>query len=114
MDWGGQFCRAAAAQLATGSPTSRRKVATGTSFVKLQRPFAVMSILAPRRTLRSKTRQPIFRSAATAAANMPAAPPPTIANGTGSCFSFFGLSMSLQIAVLGAGNGHNYTKEGER
>ena len=81
---GGHAASAVRANDATGSPRSASIRSTGMSFVKLQRPFAVISTFDPSRILRSKTRQPRPRWAATDAANIPAAPPPTTASGTGT------------------------------
>ena len=87
MIFRGGHSRIAAATKSFASPTSARNWSAEMSFVKLQRPFAVISTFEPRRALRSMRTQGILRSAATAAANIPAAPPPTIASFTGLCFN---------------------------
>ena len=85
MIFRGGHSRIACATNCAAGPTSARNCSADMSFVKLQRPFAVISTFDPSRALRSITRHGILRSAATAAANIPAAPPPTIANLTGVC-----------------------------
>ena len=85
---GGHSRTASATNSAHGtSPKSRRNSSGEMSFAKLQRPFAVISTFEPSRALRSITTQGICRSAATAAANIPAAPPPMMASFTGLCVS---------------------------
>ena len=83
----GGHSRTACATNAAAGPTSARNWSAEMSFVKLQRPLAVISTFDPSRALRSMTTQEILRSAATAAANMPAAPPPIIASLTGVCLT---------------------------
>lgn len=109
---GGQARNAGSTHGPTGSPKSRTIAATGISFVKLQRPFAVMRILAPTRALRSNTKQPIPRSAATAAANSPAAPPPITARSTGACrnAAAFSLTFSLTRSVYRKNRPPGHTK----
>ena len=65
------------------SPRSARNWSADMSFVKLQRPFAVISTFEPSLALRSMRTQFTPLSAATDAANIPAAPPPIIASSTG-------------------------------